>query len=156
MDERAGFGPPSAGARMAVALCIVAVAGICGGALAAPSSIGKICGQVRNGPYSAWTVQGRAGPLSLKGTTWTVAVFPGTSCSTAMKATPALLKQWAKAKPGQQLKPPAGFKGCGKLSSNGPEGRVESGGGQCYDAAGSGFRFLMTGKLTKAQIQALP
>jgi hypothetical protein len=139
-----------------VVISSAALAAIAGSAVAATSSIGKICGQIRNGPYDAWTVQGKSGPLRLKGRTWTVAVFPGTSCAKAMKATPGLLKQWAKAKPGQPLKPPAGFLGCGKVESNGPNNRVESSGGQCYDAAGSGFRFLMTGKLTKAQIQALP
>jgi hypothetical protein len=142
--------------RFAVVIAGAALAGVAGNAVAASTSVGEICGQIRNGPYDAWTVQAQNGPLRLKGRTWTVAVFPGTSCSKAMKATPGLLKQWAKAKPGQPLKPPAGFAGCGKVENAGPKNRVESSGGQCYDAAGSGFRFLMTGKLTKTQIQALP
>lgn len=140
---------------VSIVVIVVIVVGE-GSAVAAPASIGKICGQIRNGPYAAWTIEGVNGPLRLKGRTWTVAVFPGASCGTALRATPALLRQWAKAKPDQRLRPPAGFLGCAKVASKGPANRVESGSGQCYDATGSGFRFLMTGKLTRAQIQGLP
>jgi hypothetical protein len=57
------------------------------------------------GPYASfWSL---VTGLKLKGTTWTV-LATDVPCSTAMKATPGMLKLWAKVKIGASL-PLAGY-----------------------------------------------
>src|SRR6266571_1346831 len=77
------------------------------GALAGQSSIAPaaptasptltLCGQIKNGPYDAWSGYLRSGKYAkLTGKTWTVTALPGSVCPLALKATPDLLKQWAR------------------------------------------------------------
>ena len=95
--------------RITIALVISAalVAGLTTSAFArrAASTVSpetRICGQIKHGPFAT-------GPFPLdqkilKGTTWTV-FSDGVPCGFALAKTPALLKQWAKAKSASDLKP---------------------------------------------------
>jgi hypothetical protein len=108
-----------------------------------------LCGQIKNGPYDAWSGYLRSGKhVKLTGKTWTVSAIPGSLCSFAMKSTPALLKLWARnALLTAKLK---GFL-CGPVPGSGPK---ETRGGSCSAlTSASRFSFTMYGQLTIAQIK---
>lgn len=106
----------------------------------------RICGQVKHGPLAA-------GPFPLdqkilKGTTWTV-FSDGIPCSFVLAKTPALLKQWAKAKPARDLRP--GLPGY--ICTRDTKGSVI---GRCTKTGSNkSFEFWMTGPYTLAQLKAL-
>ena len=119
-------------------------------ALAAPTaSTLTLCGQIKNGPYDAWSGYLRSGKhVKLTGKTWTVTAIPGSLCSFAMKSTPDLLKLWAR-----HSLVTAKLKGflCGPVPGSGP---TETRGGSCSALTSARrFSFTMYGQLTIAQIK---
>ena len=106
-----------------------------------------ICGQLK-GPTAAgrWPLTGK----TIKGNTWTV-FANGVSCSDAMRATPGLLRQWAKAKSAMSttdLPAPKGWLGCVRREK-------PFAAGSCDKTFRAGFEFWMSGPYTLAQLKAL-
>ena len=137
--------------RITIALVISAalVAGLTTSALAhrVASTVSpetRICGQIKHGPYAT-------GPFPLdqkivKGTTWTV-FSDGVPCGFALARTPALLKQWAKARSASDLKPGL----AGWICKRDEKPAVI---GSCIKGSKKEFDFWMTGKYTLAQLKA--
>jgi hypothetical protein len=117
----------------AIGLAAVLAAAVVATATPARStSRGVICGQLQGPPAAFWS---NVTNLHLKGTTWTV-LASGVPCAQAMKATPGLLTQWAKAKIGAPLT----FTGarCLKMTDRAYSGAgVSSGGFVCTTGPGT-------------------
>ena len=106
----------------------------------------RICGQLK-GPTAAgrWVLTGK----TITGNTWTV-FGSGIPCSDAMRATPGLLKQWAKAKSAMgttDLQTPKGWLGCVRREK-------PFAAGSCDKTVRAGFEFWMTGPYSLAQLKA--
>jgi hypothetical protein len=147
----------SSAIRWSAILAVIAALGLVAAEPATPAQIGVVCGQIRTGPYASFSSSLVTG-LKLKGTTWTV-VATGLPCATAMKATPRLLRQWAKAKIGA----PLALSGmhCLKLTDRAYGGPGESSGGfVCGSQTGTPYLFApktfaarMTGGWSVARIK---
>ena len=135
--------------RLFSAIVIVAAVAAVATQSASAAAKTRICGQVKHGPYAAYTqpVNGK----KLKGTTWTV-FSTGVPCSVAMKAAPKILKWWAKAKVGASNYNAGGF-GCNKES----DGHGSAGTAGCSYAKGSlaNIELMMTGSYTIGQLKQL-
>ena len=106
----------------------------------------RICGQLK-GPTASgrWLLTGK----TLTGNGWTV-FANGIPCSDAMKLTPGLLKQWARAKSANStsdIPAPKGWLGCVRREK-------PFAAGSCDKTVRAGFEFWMTGPYTLAQLKA--
>jgi hypothetical protein len=116
----------------AIASAVVAVAGV-----ARSAQVGVICGQIKHGPYASY--RSSVSGVREQGTTWTV-IATGLPCATALKATPALLEQWAKAKIGGPLT--LSGMHCLKMADGAYSGSgTSSGGFVCGSQAGTPYIF---------------
>jgi hypothetical protein len=123
---------------------------------AAPSST-KICGQIK-GPHARyWSM---VSGIKSDGSSWTV-IVTGVDCEYALAKTPALLKQWTKAKIGAPLKLTGAS--CVKMADRSYSGAGPgSGGFMCHFGAGpvvsifgpKTFAARETAPYTVAQIKA--
>lgn len=127
------------------------------GTPAAPAKL-QICAQIANGPAHDWSfpavVARQLGiPARVQGTRWTV-LANGVACSFAMRKTPALLKQWASAKPAKRfvLDTPGWI--CAKDKGFVGHGGTGSPGGSCIKS-GALFSFIGSGPYTLAQVKQL-
>lgn len=115
---------------------------------ASPKTV--ICGQIKHGPHAAYTF--RLTSKKLSGTTWTV-FATGAPCPAAMKAAPAILRWWAKAKIGTSNYSANGF-ACNKES----DGHGSSGTVGCSYTKGpalANIELMMTGSYKIAELKRL-
>jgi hypothetical protein len=134
--------------RMTI-LTLALFAALAVSAVAAPTAKTSICGQVTHGPKATYTslLLGK----KISGTTWTV-FATGVQCSVAMKAAPAILKWWAKAKI-EAHATVAGFS-CNKES----DGHGSAGSAGCLPVHGkplANIELIMTGSMSLAQLKGL-
>jgi hypothetical protein len=113
-------------------------------AAATPKTV--ICGQIKNGPKVTYTSQ--VSRKKLSGSTWTV-FATGVPCGKAMKASPSILKWWAKAKI-ESFVQTSGFT-CTKES----DGRGSAGSSGCIYSGLSNIELIMTGPYTIAQLKQM-
>ena len=135
--------------RLLSAAAIVAVvAAVAGQAATAAQPKTTICGQIKHGPHATYTFQLNGKKLS--GNTWTI-FSTGVPCSAAMKAAPAILRWWTKAKVGAS-NIANGF-GCNKES----DGHGRSGSIGCIYSKGklANIELMKTGSYTVAQLKRL-
>jgi hypothetical protein len=130
---------------IALATAIGAAATSQAATAATPKTV--ICGQIKHGPHAAYTFM--LNNRKLRGTTWTV-FATGVPCAKAMKATPTILKWWAKAKIGASDFEALGF-GCNKES----DGHGRSGSAGCRYIGLRNIELMMTGSYTVAQLKML-
>jgi hypothetical protein len=114
---------------------------------AAPQVKTKICGQIKHGPSARYT--SLVTHKKLSGTTWTV-FSTGVSCSSAMGASPKILKWWAHAKIDASAQ--IGMFSCTKES----DGHGSAGTAGCKAPHGlDNIELIMTGNLTVAQLKKM-
>ena len=126
------------------------VAAIMSQAVTAAQPKTTICGQIKHGPHATYTFM--LTNKKLTGTTWTV-FSTGVPCSAAMKAAPAILRWWAKAKIDASNYSANGF-GCNKES----DGRGSAGSAGCSYSKGpplANIELMMTGSYTIVQLKRL-
>ena len=139
--------------RLLAATAIAAVIAAIASLPASPAAQAKttICGQIKHGPHATYTF--RLTNKKLSGNTWTI-FSTGVPCSAAMKAAPAILKWWTKAKVDASDYSAKGF-GCNKESDDhGSSGTI----GCIYAKGKSGtptIELIMTGSYTVAQLKRL-
>ena len=137
--------------RVLIALAIVAVAAPISsqaGTAATPKT--KLCGQIKHGPRTTYTMM--INNKKITGTTWTV-FATGAPCSKAMTEARPILKWWKTAKVGASDYSAHGF-GCNKEADR--KGRSGSVG--CSYAggpSGANIELMMTGKYTIAQLKKM-
>jgi hypothetical protein len=121
-----------------------------GVATGAPGAKIQLCGQLK-GPYASYT--GRFTGQKLTGSRWTV-IATGVSCAKAMKAAPAILKWWAKARVGESSSGTlAGGYTCTKESD--VHGRSGSAGCILSKGTSQTIQLYMTGRYTLAQLKRM-
>lgn len=118
-------------------------------AQAAPAATPKtlICGQIKHGPHATYT--GQITGRKLSGTTWTI-FATGVPCRAAMRAAPAILRWWAKAKVDASNFRVGAFT-CNKES----DGHGSSGSTGCIYRGLSNIELIMTGSYTIAQLKQM-
>lgn len=136
--------------RLAALAAILILAGLAAGVgMAAPTAMIQLCGQLK-GPYASYT--SRFTGQKLTGSRWTV-IANSAPCAEAMRAAPAILKWWARARVGQSSR---GTLAGGYTCTKENDGHGRSGSAGCILTKGTGgLQLYMTGKYTIAQLKRL-